>query len=252
MDTNGAQESGIGRRLRAARQRLGWSREALAFHSGISFSAIAQVEAGRRRHLRPSTLLGLADALRVTLDYLVSGRGASATMFEHRALLYDTEVGFLEVAAPFLAEATERSEAALAVTTEANIELLRDELGASAERVTFAERSSWYRTPMSALSAYTAFRDAHIDARTPWLRIVGEPLWAGRSSAEVRLWTRYESLLNLAFGDSPLTVLCPYDTRVLDPEIVSSARVTHPHTIEHATLSSSPEYADPGMFVLEG
>src|ERR1700761_4783343 len=73
-------ESGIGSRLRAARERLGLSREALAFHAGISWSAIAQVESGRRSQLRPSTLLALATALGLTIDYLVSGRYASTAM----------------------------------------------------------------------------------------------------------------------------------------------------------------------------
>ena len=54
-------------------ERLGWTREALAFHSGLSWSAIAQVESGRRTNLRPSTLAALSRPLGVSIDYLVDG-----------------------------------------------------------------------------------------------------------------------------------------------------------------------------------
>ena len=94
---------GIGSRVRAARHRRGWSREALAFHAGISWSAISQLEAGRRRNLRPSTLAALAGALNVTVDYLVTGCAVSSEMLEHRALVYETEDEFLAAAVPFLA-----------------------------------------------------------------------------------------------------------------------------------------------------
>ena len=56
--------------LRAARARAGWSRETLAHHSGVSWSAIAQIESGRRRDVRLSSLSALADALGVSVDEL--------------------------------------------------------------------------------------------------------------------------------------------------------------------------------------
>ena len=55
--------SRIGESLKAARERLGWSREALAYHSGVSWSAIAQIESGRRKDVRLSSLSALAEAL---------------------------------------------------------------------------------------------------------------------------------------------------------------------------------------------
>ena len=64
-------DAGIGARLKAARRRLGWSREELAFRAKLSWPAVAQIESGRREHPRPATLSALADALGVTIDYLV-------------------------------------------------------------------------------------------------------------------------------------------------------------------------------------
>jgi transcriptional regulator with XRE-family HTH domain len=237
--------------VRTARQRLGWSREALAFLSEISWSAIAQIETGRRRNLRPATLAALAEALGVTIDYLISGRSPNRPMLEHYALLYDSDAGFVDTAAPFLAEASDRSQGALAVTTRGNINLLRERLGPAAGGVKFVESSGWYRSPVAALFSYQEFVDQMLGAGVPWIRIVGEPVWAGRSESDVRVWTRYESLINLVFSAAPVSLICPYDTRAVDGEIVRRARVTHPCTMHRDSVATSPDYADPSGFVLE-
>jgi transcriptional regulator with XRE-family HTH domain len=245
------EDSGIGTRVIAARERLDWSREALAFHSGISWSGIAQIESGRRRNVRPDTLSALAGALGVTIDYLVGGGRTSTTMLDHQAFVYGTDAELATTAGSFLAAGVERSEAVLAVTTKASIELLRDGLDRDADRVDFVESATWYTTPASALDAFKAFSSAKLEGGAPWIRILGEPIWAGRSDAVVRVWTRYESLLNLVFAGWPMTVLCPYDERSAQPEIVRQARLTHPHTIGPGSTASSGDYTDPGGFVLE-
>jgi transcriptional regulator with XRE-family HTH domain len=241
---------GIGARVRGTRERLGWTREALAFHAGVSWSAVAQVESGRRTNLRPSTLAALSRPLGVSIDYLVSGT-PSTSMLEHSVFPYRTDDHFRTSIGPFLAEGIERSEALLAVTTAANVELLREHLGQNARKIEFIDASAFYTTPIAALDAYRAFSDTKLKHGVPWVRIVGEPVWAGRSDAEVRLWTRYESLLNLALSGYPLTVVCPYDERSVAPEIVREAHLTHPHRLGDSGGSTSPDYTDPESFALE-
>jgi hypothetical protein len=172
-------------------------------------------------------------------------------MLEHRAFLYGSDSEFVGTVGPFVTEALERSEAVLVVTSEGNADLLREELGASARRAEFAEHASWYRSPVAALAGYREFLKASLDAGAPWVRIVGEPVWAGRSQSETRVWTRYEAMLNLVFSAEPVTVLCPYDTRAVGGAAVGHARATHPETLEGSTLASSPEYADPSSVALE-
>jgi transcriptional regulator with XRE-family HTH domain len=242
----------IGPRVRAARQRLGWNREALAFHAGLSWSAIAQVETGRRTNLRPATLIALSHALGVTVDYLADGSTSTRpTMLDHSAFSYGTDDQIRTSIGSYLAEGIVRSEAMLAVTTPVNIELLREYLGKDARGVEFADASTWYRTPSAALQAYRSFADAKLDRGAHWLRVVGEPVWTGRAGADVQLWTRYESLFNLVFRACPLTVVCLYDERTLTPEIVEHARLTHPHIMDDHGTRESPDYADPEQFVLE-
>ena len=243
-------EDALGARVRAARERLGWTREALAFHSGMSWSAIAQVESGRRRNVRPTTLAALARPLGVTIDYLAVGT-LSRPMLGHSTLPYRTDDQFRTTIGPFLAEGVELSEAVLAVTTAAKIELLREQLGKAARSVEFVEARDWYSTPLAALAAYRSFCETKLEQGAAWVRIVGEPVWAGRSDAHVRLWTLYESLLNYAFAGFPLTLVCPYDERSVDAEIVRQAHLTHPHTIGgDGVVSSNAGYTDPGQFAL--
>ena len=92
--------------------------------------------------------------------------------------------------------------------------------------------------------------NARLQEGVPWVRIIGDPAWVGRSESEVGLWTRYESLVNLVFSAAPVSILCAYDTRSLAPEIVRQASVTHPHTIGRQGVTSSPDFADPSGFVL--
>lgn len=230
---------------------MGWTREALAFHSGLSWSAIAQIESGRRTNVRPRTLSVLSDALGVTVDYLLGREARSGSMLEHHALFYATQDELLDTAESFITQGLERSEVTLAVTSAPAIKRLRKQLGSRAADVTFADARHWYSTPTGALAAYHAFAKQQLDRGAGWIRILGEPVWSGKTSAEVRLWTRYESLLNLEFAGLPVTVVCPYDTASLDPEIVEQARVTHQNSHSHGEITGNPQYRAPGDFTLE-
>lgn len=244
-------QNGLDTRLRAARERLGWSREALAYHAGLSWSAIAQVESGRRTNVRPSTLASLAGALGVTIDYLVQGGRSGGPMLVHCAVLYDSADAFAESTAPFLNEAVERGEPALAVTSKANIELLADALGPAARQVQFANRRTWYRTPATALDSYREFLERKVRDGAPWVRIVGEPPCGPKTNGDARAWTRYEAMLNLAFASQPVSIMCPYDERVAGDELIGHVRATHPKTVDRGTFADSPDYGDPLDMVLE-
>ena len=248
---NADHDMGIGGRVRAARHRRGWSREALAFHAGISWSAISQLEAGRRRNLWPGTLAALAGALGVTVDYLVSGGAAGAEMLEHRAFLYETDAEFADSIVRFLSGAAERSEGALAVTTAAHCNLLREHLGDAASGVEFADQADWCDTPGGALSRTRAFVAGHLEAGAEWVRILVEPVLTGRSDDEIRAWATYESLFNLVLRPAPLTAVCAYDVAGLDPGVAEQMLATHPHTHRatgEAVLNAG--YLDPVDFVL--
>lgn len=238
---------GIGSRVRAARRRLGWSREALAFHAGISWSAISQLEGGRRRNLRPSTLAALAGALGVTVDYLVFGEAGTRTMLEHRALLYETDAEFLAAAGPFVDEATEGGEPVLVAAGAPRLELLRERLGPSPHTARLTDRAGWGVMPADVVNGVRAFLGEHLQAGAPWVRILVEPAIDG-VVAQAPALARYEMLLNLAFAAAPLTVLCAYDAGALDEEIIAQVRRTHPHSLSGANITTNAEFVDPVQF----
>jgi transcriptional regulator with XRE-family HTH domain len=239
----------VGAALREARARLGWTREALAYHSGVSWSAIAQIESGRRRDARLSSLAALADALGVSVDYLV-GTTASGPLLEHRILTYGSDDEFSAVASPFLAEGADRSHSLLAVATKPKIGLLRDSLGDGAEYVEFADWADWYVSPRTALSRYREFLVQQRESGVSWIRVVAEAGWAGNTDAEIATWTRYESLVNLAFASAPATFICTYDERSFSEGVLADARRTHPNTADGAAVTTSPSYRDPEDFLL--
>jgi len=245
------QPSRIGERLRAARARVGWSREALAYHSGVSWAAIAQIESGRRKDVRLSSLSALAHALDVSVDYLIGSATTAPQLLEHRALTYGSDEEFLATAVPYLAEGIERSDRVLAVTTEAQIGLLRDALDESAEHVEFCDSTDWYRSPVEAVNRYRDFVTQKLEAGANWIRIMGEPVWTGKSDAEIAAWTRYESMLNLSFASSPATIVCPYDTGSLPVDIVADACRTHPEVAHGSGATASSTYRDAEDFLLE-
>jgi transcriptional regulator with XRE-family HTH domain len=245
--------SRIGGSLRAARARAGWSRETLAHHSGVSWSAIAQIESGRRRDVRLSSLSALADALGVSVDYLIGTTAAADAprLLEHRAFTHGSDEQFLAAAIPVLVDGIERSHCVLAVTTANHSGLIRDALADRSEHVEFADSGDWYRSPNAALDGYRAFVKDKFEAGAPWIGIVAEADWAGSSDEEVAAWTRYESMVNMAFASSPVTVVCSYDVRSLPPELVADARRTHPELAHGSDATPNPLYLDPQEFLLD-
>src|SRR3954447_17640772 len=242
----------LGNRLRHARLRQGSTREELAVRAGISWSAIAQIESGRRRNVRPGTLAALARALEVTVDYLIDGCVATPVMLTHQALIYRSDEEFASAVGGLLAEGLERDEAALLVASDGNVELVREVLGKASRRVKYMPAAELYTEPDAALSTYQEFVQRAVVRGAHWVRIVGEVMWDGRSAAQVRPWCRYESLLNLAFAALPVTVVCPYDSRRVKPSILWHARETHPETMIDGTLVTNADYVQPGGYVLGG
>ncbi|WNV85590.1 sensor histidine kinase [Umezawaea sp. Da 62-37] len=166
---------------------------------------------------------------------------------DHQGLVYGTDEQFLAGTAPFCREGLDRDDVVLAVTTTANIGHLRDSLGADAHRVEFVDSTAWYDAPGRTLAAYHRYVDERSDGRRR-IRIVGEPVWHGRDVLETAEWTRYESIINLAFADSAAWIVCPYDTRAVPAAVVDDVRRTHPDVVTGPLAEPSPAFVAPGLF----
>jgi transcriptional regulator with XRE-family HTH domain len=225
--------------VRAARQRRGWSRETLAHESGLSFGAITQIENGRRTELRVSSLVALANALGVSVDYLVRAEVA-VSMLDHRAHVYDSPEQLVRLAERVARDGLDAGDAVLIVAPEPDVAAIRAALGSDAKRVSFGESSGWYTTPSQTTQRYAAFaRDAR-NAGAHWIDILGEPVWTGRDAAETQSWTRYESLLNVVFAPWPVTVGCLYNRATVPAHLWADVERTHPAVVTRDGVKATP------------
>jgi len=241
----------VGPSVRSARERLGWTREALAYRSGLSWAAIAQIESGRRQDIRLGSLLALAHALGVSVDYLVGdGTVTAPKLLEHRALVFDSDEAYLAAAVPFLEEGIAHDEYVMVVAEGRRAGLLHGALGGEASRIDFRDCSEWYRSPYQSLDDLRQVVRDQRQRGAHWIRILGEPVWIGRSRAELMEWTRYEAMLNLSLASSPATILCPYDAPSLPADVLTSAGHTHPEITEAGATTTSATYREPEDYLL--
>jgi anti-sigma regulatory factor (Ser/Thr protein kinase) len=177
----------------------------------------------------------------VSSTYAIEPVSSQEGQFEHPALFYNGLEEFLAGTLPFIHEGLALGEPVAVALPAARLQLLRIELGAAAERVRFVDLSEIGRNPARILpDVLLAFAEEHPGAR---VRIVGEPIWPGRSAAEYPACLQHEALINLAFAGSPATILCPYDATGLPPEVLADAEATHPVVVDGRAPRASTGYA---------
>ncbi|MEV0414310.1 sensor histidine kinase [Streptomyces sp. NPDC050448] len=161
--------------------------------------------------------------------------------FVHPALFYQGQAEYLAGVGGFVRTALAAGEPVLVAVPGPRLDALREGLGVGTAQVTWTDMTQLGRNPGRILAALQDFADRY--AGRP-ARIVGEPIWPGRSQAEVLEATRHEALINTAFAGRRASVLCPYDVLGLPAAVVSDARRTHPTVIEEGRDLLSPDYAD--------
>jgi len=148
--------------------------------------------------------------------------------YRHDALLYSGTKDFVARTLPFIQGGLKAAEPVLVVTGAEKIDLLRNALGRDAKAVDFADMAHVGSNPARIIPFWQDFLDEHRAGRRP-MRGIGEPIWAGRSAAELVECQRHESLLNVAISsETPMWLLCPYDTTGLDPAVIGEAILSHP------------------------
>ena len=169
--------------------------------------------------------------------------------FRHQACIYGSDQQFLEMAVPFVDQGLARGEPVLTVTTPANLALVSSALGPRAGDVDYAESAFFGRRPPQRVAAFHRYWKRHAPAGGQGqVRVIAEPVWAGRSAREIAAWTRMEAALNVAMAGTSIFMICPYDTRIAGPDIIAGSRRTHPAQMDGSRSSTSADYADPAAF----
>ncbi|WP_203691567.1 anti-sigma factor RsbA family regulatory protein [Streptomyces sp. SID12488] len=170
----------------------------------------------------------------------------SSEPFVHPALFYRGKEQYTAGTVPFLVEGLAAGEAIAVAVPGPNLELIKAGMGASAAEVTFLDMTEAGRNPGRIIpGVLRAFADAHPVGR---VRIIGEPIWAGRSAEEYPACVQHEALINAAFHGRDVTILCPYDADGLEPEVLADAYATHPVVIDNGVELTSDAY-DPELVV---
>lgn len=164
---------------------------------------------------------------------------APAGQFAHWAFFYDSIDEYTERVVSFLAKGLAAGEPALVAVPAEKLEPVRARLGDAGDAVRFEDMTVLGRNPSCIIPVVRRFTDAYPGGRT---RFVGEPIWAGRSPAEIQEATRHEALINSAFADVATTILCPYHREQLDKAVLEDAEATHPHLLDHDRAGESPRY----------
>lgn len=161
--------------------------------------------------------------------------------FDHQALFYEDEMGFVDGTLAFIREGLDAGQPTLLMVDGAKTALLREALGPAGDEVQFADVREVGANPAWMIPAWRRFIERH--GGPHGLRGISEPLVPERSAAELAECQIHESLLNLAFADSgPFALLCPYDTRGLDPQLLDAAQHCHPHLTDGVSVRRSESY----------
>src|ERR1700758_877922 len=159
--------------------------------------------------------------------------------FRHLAVFYETGQDYLDQVGEFVRGGLAAREPVLVAVPGARLHMLRPALDGVADAVTFTDMQDLGRNPARIIPAIRRFTDAY-PGRT---RFVGEPIWAGRTTAETREATRHEALINTAFRGVPTTIWCPYARAGLASQILDQACETHPQIMAQGQPRPSPAYS---------
>jgi anti-sigma regulatory factor (Ser/Thr protein kinase) len=158
----------------------------------------------------------------------------------HEALYYATVDEFLAGALDFVTSGTEPT---LVAVPEPRLSLLRSALG-PVPHASFVDMAVEGRNPARILPwVLGAFVEAHPGP----VRILGEPIYPGRTEAEIGPCVQHEALINMAFPDRCADIMCPYDTSLT--QVLPYAERTHPALVASGRRRRSHSYTEPAQVV---
>lgn len=170
--------------------------------------------------------------------------------FLHIGMFYAGDRDYVSGTMDYIRAGVAAGEPVMVAVPTGNLKLLRAELGdLDGGAVQTFDMTVAGRNPGRILPAVLlAFAEAHPGRR---VRIIGEPIWAGRSVLEYPACVQHEALINAAFAGREASILCPYDIGSLSSGALDDARRTHPVLESLGRQTDSDDYADPVALAAE-
>lgn len=161
----------------------------------------------------------------------------------HIALFYYKNAEYLAAVQGFVEAGLDQAEPVLVAVPRDNLPPGWQLAAHSA--VTVVDMRQLGRNPARIIPALRTFADQHPGRR---VRYLAESVWPNRTAAEQLAAARYESVVNLAFADAQVTMLCLYNAADLPESAVGLACSTHPTLLSHGRERDSPRYLGPARF----
>jgi anti-sigma regulatory factor (Ser/Thr protein kinase) len=162
----------------------------------------------------------------------------------HAALVGSCSAEGRALVADFVRRGLVRGEAVSIALPAPESGMLRQVLGDRAAQAAFFDVAELGRNPGRIIPAMLDFARAQAGRR---VRYISQPFWAGRSAAETAEVMRHEALVNLAFAQADVSIVCLYDGAGLDSLVASAVEQTHPALYCRGQVCASTHYAGPGQ-----
>ena len=165
-----------------------------------------------------------------------------AEQLVHQAFLYERESDYVRTLSKFAFEGLDAGERVVIAVPGENLTRMQYAIGDRATEITFADMTQVGRNPARIIPFITEFLSRGSRRR---VRFVGEPIWRGRSAAEIAEGVRHEALLNVAFAGAEATIVCAYDVAGLGAGVIADAAHTHPEIVSCGSSWLSESYREP-------
>jgi anti-sigma regulatory factor (Ser/Thr protein kinase) len=160
--------------------------------------------------------------------------------------VYESDDEYVAATTGFLKEGLDAGEGAIVANTRDGLAMMRDALGADAERVAFVDVSAVYTRPAHTVARYYGTFLEHLQ-NAPTVRAVANGQF-GATPEEWREWMAYEAITNVAYAHLPVWVVCAYDAGRLPDPVIDIARRTHAELLAD-DWHASDEFEDPRTLV---
>lgn len=160
----------------------------------------------------------------------------------HDALVYDSDDEYAARSTAFLRDGLDAGESCVVGHNRSGLAMMRDALGADADRVQFLDLSRTYTRPARAVAAY--YKTFQGLLRTSGsVRAVAE-FQFGPTFDDWQEWESYEAITNLAYAHLPVWVVCTYPANGVPDTVLNGVLSTHSQVLTDR-WAPSDHFEDP-------